>query len=313
MKLKFLPKWILLLCFVALQNSDVSAQFATNEIFDVNYLGINNVPSLYVSGNDNSMSIREQFDFKFSASKNINSLGSNRNDLIALPISSIYYEPNWGGTVSNFTIGYSPLPHLYTTANVMMTNEKETRGWYNSKAVIGDIGIGTYFLKKTKDIPILKNKFKKISKYKMSNEGLLVNALIGYSRGNILKSAIYKFGEGEFILNRIYGKIGVDYQSGFFGVASNVKLGILNYGKTTLRGHATEDFTLETALLTDKNNFLFTEFSVRGYVGMKYGQIYINGVITKVDSEFQDFVLTDLWSVGAVLDIQDVFKKKDKE
>jgi len=311
MKLKFYSKWILMAGLIFFQSSSLWSQISFDQFLldNLAYYPANHFRHLYIAGNENSMSIREQSDLKISFSNSVNS--TKKNDRIFLPFSS-YYIPQWKVNVTNFALGYSPLPHLYGKAHLSLINDREGTRDPSSKIIFGDIGIGTYYLMKTKDLPFFKDKFKKLSKFKMTNRGLLLNAFVGYSRGNISYTPPYKAGKGEFILNRIYGKIGLDYQSGFFGVATDVKFGVLNYGKTTIHGHAYEDLILQSALLVNENDFMFGELSFRFYVGMKYGQIYINGVTTKVNDEIKDFVLSNFWSVGTVLDIQDVFTKKKK-
>ena len=310
MSVKFYFRWMLLVCLVSLQSSYLFSQITSDQFFLLDPVFPTALPFLYVGGNDNSISIREQSDLKISFNRNFNTV--KRSDDIYYPYSS-YYDPGWNGMVSNYTVGYSPLPHFYGMANLLHVKERENYGGYHSNFLMGDIGIGAYYLKKTKGISFLKKKFEKLSKYAMPNKGLLFNALIGYSRGNILHTPTYRFGEGKFVLNRFYGKIGLDYQVGFLGIASDMKFGMLNYRKTTLQGHAYEDLQSHGALLSNDNDYLFGEFSIRFYVGMKYGQIYINGVTTKVNDELGEFVLSDLWSVGVVLDIQDVFKKQKNE
>jgi len=311
MKLKFSSsKWILLVGLVLFQYSKLFGQFNFDPItlpesFNIAYT----LPYLYIGGNENSISIREQSDFKFSFSRNLNT--SKRNEIIALPISS-YYDLRWKGDVSNFALGYSPLSHLYLTTNLSFVEETENYGRHSSKMLSGDFGVGVYHLKKTKDISLLKKKKRKVSRYRMSNKGLLMNALVGYSRGNIEHTSQYRKGNGEFLINRFYGKIGLDYQSGFWGIASDFKFGFLNYGKTTINGHAYEELSLQRALLINENDFLFAELSFRFYVGMKYGQIFINGGTMKVNDKISEFVLSDFLNVGIVLDVQDIFKKKGK-
>jgi len=313
MKLKFSSsKWILLVGLGLFQYSNLFGQFDLSPITlpETFYLSYD-LPYLYVGGNDNAISIREQYDFKFSFSRNINAPKNNENNVFPFSISS-YYDTRWRGDLSKFTLGYSPLPHLYVKANLFLTKEGDTYGRHNSKMLLGDFGMGVYHLKKSKGIPFLKKKLDKVSGYMMSNKGLLMNALVGYSRGSIIHTSQYRLGKGEFLINQFYGKIGLDYQAGFLGIASDLKFGVLNYGKTIIKGHAYEELSAQRALLINENDFLFGELSFRIYVGMKYGQIYINGITTKVNNKMSEFVLSGFWNVGVVLDIQDVFKKKGK-
>jgi len=62
----------------------------------------------------------------------------------------------------------------------------------------------------------------------------------------------------------------------------------------------------------EQNNFAFGEFSGRIYFGLKYGQVYVTYVNTKVNSELNRYVFTNSWNVGIVLNLQDMFKKKIK-
>ena len=314
MKLKFYSKWVLLVCFISFQHSSLWSQISFDPIIADNNIGYiyNDFRYLYIAGNENSMSIREASDLKFSFSRKIKTNQINYDDYyLHYPFSS-YIIPERKADISNFNLGYSPLPHLYGTASLFLIDEQEGDRDPNTNIIMGDLGIGTYYLKKTNNISFLKNKLKKLSKFKMTNRGLLMNALVGYSRGLITYTPTYKAGKGQFRLNRIYGKIGLDYQAGFFGIATDAKFGVLNYGKTTIEGHAYEDLIAQSALLIDKNDFMFGELSFRFYVGMKFGQIYINGIKTKVNDKMKEFVLSDFTSVGVVLDIQEIFKKKIK-
>jgi len=247
-----------------------------------------NLEYLYVPTHDDFISIRKKSDLKFSFNRT-----KGRNE-----------SRDWNGKISDFTLGYSPLQHLYGTANLSLIRNKESRGLYDSQMVLGGVGIGGYFLKENID--------RDSSKWKMPDKGLLINALVGYSRGKISHNARFRVGLGKFILNQFYGKIGFDYQSRFWGIATNIRFGLVNYGTTKIEGHAYDGLVLQRELLTTQNNFLFGEFSCRAYLGIKYGQLYVNATITKVNGEIRQFVLSDLFGVGIVLDIQEIFKKKNK-
>ena len=249
------------------------------------------IPVIYIPGQNNFLSIRKKSDLKISFNRTI---GWNRST-------------NSGrfGSISNFTLGYSPIPHLYGTANFLTTNERTSFGTYNSKVVLGDIGIGGYFVKEMFS--------RKPHNPNWLNHGLLVNALVGYSRGKISHEGLIRFGFARFITNQFYGKIGVNYQRKFWGVASNFRFGVINYGTTILLGHGYSDLIPQRELLADENDFLFGEVSLRAYVGIKYAQIYMNIGMTKVNSTFNRFILSDTMSLGVVLDIQETFKKKSKD
>jgi len=272
------------------------------------YLGLRigppsyNLPFLSISGSDNFISIRKKSDFKFSF--NITEEWNPSGDSYLI-IDNYYYNSGWRGRISNLTLGYSPISHLFGTANFILADEKF--GLYDSQMILGDIGIGGYMLKEGSGVD------KKTSKWGMTDRGLLINALVGYSRGKISHVRISGVSVGEFTLNQFYGKIGLDYQTKFWGVASNLRFGVLNYGPTKLVGHAYENLVVQRKLLATQNNFLVGELSCRIYLGVKYGQLYINGVTTKVNDDLRAFVLSDLVSVGAVLDIQEIFKKKNKD
>ena len=271
------------------------------------YLGLRiisptfNLQYLYIPGHNNFITIRKKSDFKFSFNKT-KAWHNLRNSYY---IDNSYYNAKWNGNISNFTVGYSPIPHLYVTGNLLVGNEKREIGRYDSDVILGGIGIGGYILKEGMD--------KKPSKWNMPDKGLLINALVGYNRGKISHVELIRVGSGKFILNQIYGKIGFDYQYRFLGIASNIRFGVINYGKTRMEGHGYEDLSSQRELLTAQNNYLFGELSCRTYVGIKYGQLYINAVITKVNSELRRFILSDMVSVGVVLDIQEIFKKKKNE
>ena len=272
-----------------------------------------NAPYLYVADNNNAFSIRKKSDFKFSYNYAIKSTVTPANDY-----SNFYYyyeDPVWTSTISSFNIGYSPLPHLYTTANLLLTNISDNYSAApNSKVVLGDIGIGGYYLKELKNIFKKKNIFNRTSKWMMPQKGILVNALLGYSRGSITHELVdWRSGHGKFTLNKFYGQVGFDYQARLWGFASSLKVGVLNYGTTYLEGHAVTELYRPVEVLAEKNNYNFSELNFRFYVGMKYGQIYLNGVKTKVDTELEDFMVSDYLSVGAVLHIQEFFKKKNKD
>ena len=303
---------ILISLFFLLQYSVVFSQtslgFIQNELF------IYNAPYLYVADNNNAFSIRKKSDFKFSYNQAIKSTVNSGTNYISLAPSSLW-EPNWKSTISSFNIGYSPLPHLYTTANLLLTNISDNYSVApNSKVVFGDIGIGGYYLKELRNVFKKKNIFNKTSSWMMSQKGVLVNALLGYSRGSITHELVdWRSGHGKFTLNKFYGQFGFDYQARLWGFASSLKVGVLNYGTTYLEGHAATELYRSVEVLAEKNNFNFSELNFRFYVGMKYGQIYFNGVTTKVAGELEDFAVFDYLSVGAVLHIQDFFNKKNKD
>ena len=300
----------LVIGFLCLPVSLLFGQLEFDQVLNFEQFGFGyNSAYLYVAPSDNSMSIRKQSDLKISFDTKIDAFTPTYDDYYL----SSYYYPQRTESVSNFKIGYSPLPYLYGTANLMLANEKEGTGQYDSRMVLADIGIGGYYLKETKDVFKKKNIFNKSSKLMMTQKGFLGNVLLGYSRGNISHAGQYRVGRSEFRLNRFYGKVGLDYQARYWGVAGDMKFGVINYGRSKIEGHAYEDLLMQRELLQRKNNFTFSEITFRFYVGIKYGQVYINGVATKVNSELSDFVVTDYLSVGAVLDFQEIFKKKEKE
>ena len=300
MKNKLL-RYLLGLIFI-IQGTTLTSQTALDQL----YLGLRigpgtfSRPYIYIPGHDNFISIRKKSDFKFSI--NISRAWKNSNGSYSRDNYDKYSR--WNGKISNFTLGYSPVPNLYATANFLFENQRSSF-WYDSQTVLGGIGIGGYFLKESID--------EKPSEYNMPDQGLLINGLIGYTRGNISHDGINRFGFGKFILNQFYGKIGVDYQARYWGIASNIRVGVLNYGTTQILGRAFDDLGLHRELLTTQNDFLFGELSVRTYLGIKYGQFYINGVITRVNDELRRFILPDMLTVGIVLDIQEIFKKKEKK
>ena len=298
-----IQRFIVVLLFF-IQGTTLIGQTSIDQLYlGLRYIPTVNVPYLYISGIDNVISIRKKSDLKFSFNRKIKTL----DDKVKYDeFYSSYLRYGWNGNISNFTLGYSPIPHLYGTANLFVASEREGRRLYDSQIIIGGIGIGGYILKEPKNIS------KKISKWKMPDRGLLVNALVGYNRGKISLDEYYRIGSGKFFLNQFYGKIGLDYQARLWGIATNVRFGVLNFGTTKLQGHAYEELILQRELLTKQNDFLFGELSCRVYLGMKFGQLYINGIVNKVNAEMSRFVLSDILSVGAVLSINKIFKKKIK-
>ena len=222
MKLKFYSKWVLLVCFVFFQHASLWSQTSFDPITleNTSFNIYSDFRYLYIAGDENPISIREPNDLKIAFSKNIVTSRGKFEDSIYYPSFS-YNIPKKKVRISNLSLGYSPLPHLYGIANFSLLNEKDVSSSAITNMIIGDIGIGTYFLKKANSRPFLKEKFqfKKLAKLKMTSRGLLINALVGYSRGRINYTPSYKVGLGQFILNRIYGKVGFDYQAGFFGIA----------------------------------------------------------------------------------------------
>ena len=251
---------------------------------------------LYVPDNNNTLTIREKSDFKFSFDRKIKSKNN--------PIDEISrHDVPLDVDVNNFRLGYSPLPHLYGTASLLLVTNREETALFNSKMTQGDIGIGGYYLKEFKNIFKKENLFNKTAPAMMQKKGLLVNALLGYSRGIISHELTRTPGLGKFRLNKFYGQIGFDYQARIWGIAGTAKVGVLNYGLTSLEGRApTELFDPITVLKRD-NNYKFSEISIRFYVGMKFGQIYIKGMKSKTHKNLTYFVIPSYWSVGAVLDL----------
>ena len=298
-------RFLFILLFI-IQGTTLTSQTAIDQY----YLGLRIgppvflTPYLYISGNDNFISIRKKSGFKFSFDKRIKSQSSD--------FTSRYFNPIWNGSVSNFNLGYSPVKHLYGTASLMLVNENERSGLYHSKMVLSDIGIGGYLLKETENIFKKKNIFNKDRKMMLSHKGILVNALLGYSRGNITHEAYDKIGLATLNLNRFYGKIGLDYQARFWGFAGNLRLGVLNYSSTTINGHAYADLSEQIETLMNQNNFTFSELSIRFYLGLKYGQVYISYINSTTDTKLDDFRITKTGNVGVLLDLQELFKKKVK-
>ena len=249
---------------------------------------------LYVPNTNLPHSIREKSDIQFSISQ------------------SIVTSSDWDFNIKNFNLAYSPLPHLYGTANLMILKDAGLN-YFDSKMVQGDIGIGTYYLKPLGNISKKENIFNRTADWMMSQKGILASGMLGYSRGSISHQINSVIGHGKFTINKFYGQIGLDFQAKLWGIAGSAKFGILNYGTTYLEARAITTLSEPIDILRDKNNFYFREFEVRAYLGIRYGQLYWSMVNTATSDALTNYTLTNYQTVGILLDFQEIFKKKNKE
>jgi len=253
---------------------------------------------LYIPDNGDPIALWKKSDLKFSIATRKNN-NMDYNDY-----------SNYDATL--FKLGYSFLPNFYATLSWFETKGDVYQGaFYEERMTLGDFGIGAYLVKldtKTRKIPFLKYN----SKW-MMEKGIHVSTLLGYSRANISHKRNFRFGQSEFNFNRFYGQVGFQFQRGIWGVSGNGKFGVLNYQNVVGNGNAIIDLEPMIDLIMKQNNFLFMESSVRFYLGTKFGQVYINKVFSKIDGTLSDFVLTDYTNVGILLDIEGIFKKKEKE
>jgi len=250
---------------------------------------------LYAPNNGNTLTIKAKGDLQFSFNQKIKA------------------DTEWNFNIKNFNLSYSPIRHLYATANwFQVENDGEIR-FFDSKMTQGGFGIGGYYFKELGNIFKKENIFNKTKNWMMPQKGILVNGLLGYSRGKITHDLTYDAGQGRFTLNKFYGQIGINYETRIWGVTGTAKIGVLNYGTTYLEARAPRDLSDPIDLLKRKNNFKFREYEIRAYLGIRFGQLYWSMVKTKTDSDLTDYVLPQYQSVGILLDFKEVFKKKNKE
>ena len=250
---------------------------------------------LYVPNQVGSASLKAKSDFQISFNHKINE------------------SSDWNFDIKNVNLSYSPIPHLYATVNWLQVENDEDIRFFDSKMTQGGFGIGGYYFKEVGDIFKKKNIFNKTKNWMMPQKGILVNGLLGYSRGKITHQLTYDVGHGKFALNKFYGQIGFDYQARIWGLAGSAKVGILNYGTTYLVARAPRDLVDPIEILKEKNNFKFRELELRAYLGIRYGQVYWSMVHAKTEEDLTDFVLPNYKSVGVLLEFQEFFKKKNKE
>jgi len=283
-----------LIVYLLLQNMLVFGQF--NNVLDIAF-GVSENPNLYVPDNGDHLGLWEKYDFKISVDHHdINTY--NRYDA---------YSSN---RINQFKLGFSPLSNIYTTASYVRY-QGDTFLWpglYEEKMIMGDVGVGGDYAKL--DAPSSRMLiFKKKRKW-MMDRGVLINGLIGFSKGRMTHQKTYGFGKGEFNFNRIYGQFGLHLQRSLWGISANLKFGRISYNKSSLIGHASIDLVSLSDFLQAKNNFFFLESSFRVFLGTRFGQVYINLVQAQSDASFEEFIKKDYVNVGAVLDIEGIFKKK---
>jgi len=248
---------------------------------------------LYVPNTNTSHSIRAKSDLQFSYNQ------------------STMTSSDWDFKIKNFNLAYSPLPHLYGTANVMTVKDGGLN-YFESNMIEGDIGIGGYYFKALPNIFKKENIFNKTAGWMMPQKGILVNGLLGYSFGKTDFNRYELVGYGDFSYSRKYIQLGTHFQSNLWGVSGVIKYGKLNYKKTRLFGLASLEEDELIATLMNRNIYSFLEISLRFFVGVKFGQLNIGMILTDVSPDFHQSFNSGYISVGAVVDIQDIFKEIKK-
>lgn len=250
---------------------------------------------LYMPSNGNALSIKAQYDFQVSFNHKLKE------------------STNWNFDIKNFNLSFSPIPHIYATAHWLQIENDNERRFFDSKMRQGGFGIGGYYFKELGNVFKKKNIFNKTKNWMMSQKGILVNGLLGYSRGKITHHLNYDVGYGRFLLNKFYGQVGFDYQARIWGVSGVAKVGGLNYGTTYLEANAPRDLAEPVEILKKKNNFMFSEMEIRAYLGIRYGEVYWSWVKTTTNDDLSKHILSDYRSVGILLEFQEIFKKKNKD
>lgn len=215
---------------------------------------------------------------------------------------------------TNLKLAYSPLDKIFVRLSLLQNNLHEETGFCNEdKLSLVDFGIGVYHAKKGIFKSKKRNQVYKSPRWKMQ-KGLVLNANLGYSLGRILLNRIRPdAGSGKFHFNRFYGQLGFQIRTGLWGFSGVSKLGLLNYRKGFLLGYYALTYSSYFELLDEKNNFFFWENSLRFFLGIRWGQIYIQKVRIDADSDFERTILNNFVSLGLALDIQKIFKKRKKK
>lgn len=211
------------------------------------------------------------------------------------------------GFDTNIKLGYSPLNHLYITTGLFRSQYSQNI-YYHRKNTMKDIGLGTYCFFKTKIKANNNKSVERKKKHWMMQNGILVNGLLAYSRGKSTLVGFDKFGYGQFYFDRKYLQLGSQFQSNIWGVAGVVKFGRLIYHDVILRGQASIDQVRITDTLMHRNRYSFMETGLRFFIGTKFGQFNLGVVTTAVGPDFNKEFYSNYWSMGIVLNIQNIFR-----
>ena len=294
----------LIIVFLLLQTSQVFSQGqgstrSPNFYIEKSYL--------YVPDIGDPITLWKKSDLKFSLN-----LHRNKDRLSS-------FSNNSPKEITQFKMGFSPLPNIYLTASFANYNGigfvpfegRLGTVRYDEKMRLADFGIGRYYSRSGPLISRL-SIFKKQRNW-MMEKSWQVNGLIGISRGRMLHQKTSAVGEGVFDFNRFYGQAGFHFQRSIWGISTHLKFGMLNYYKTSILGDGVTELSLFVDLLMEKNNFFFMESSSKIYMGTRFGQVYYSLVYARSDAAFNEYMLNNYKSVGIVLDIQEIFKKKNKD
>ena len=216
----FLVFW---LAFFKMEGQNTTTADFVGSLFGFPIIEPGPMPSgafLYMPSNGNTLPIKAQYDFQVSFNHKIGE------------------SSDWNFGIKNFNLSFSPIPHVYATAHWMQIENDDEIRFFDSKMTQGGFGIGGYYFKELGNVFKKKSIFNKTKNWMIPQKGILVNGLLGYSRGKIRHDLIFDVGHGRFLLNKFYGQVGFDYQARIWGVSGIAKLGVLNYGTTYLEGRA---------------------------------------------------------------------------
>jgi len=241
----------------------------------------------YAPDEANMLKLNDQHDLKFSVS------GNSTNG-------------NYNLKHTNAQVGYSPIKHIGVFAShfKMSGDEPEQNPVRGGKGHLNNVGFGGYyFLDSESILNRLVNYDDKIG----VRSGFLFDVYAGYGKGHVY-NYYPEGGRSDLDIQKYFIQGGVHWQGKALGLSYVMKFGRINYFNGLIVGQLNDSEINSLRNINEIREFPFRETSLKFYMGVKYGRVYLN--ISKIDDEFDNLFShrTSVGSFGIILDIDDIYR-----
>ncbi len=273
----------------------------------------------YVPGDGNLLAITEPGDAKVAAGGNI--IGKNKS--------------------YSFQAGYSPIEHLAIKGQFFRIKDSSPTYVYNPSPFISSSSsevMGRGFMAEASVGGYLTSQNWRIgedtqvrSKYAMPLQSSF-NAYLGYAKGRIYNDyatsflssgngyipgygygggvQVENFGNATLNFNKYFMQLGAHLSLYTIGLDFGFRGGFLDYSTAVINGQVIASEEMHVYKLQDFDPLFTFETSFRFQIGVKQARMYLSGTVARYNEELNGILKPSVFQCGAVLDLDEIFKKR---
>ena len=253
----------------------------------------------------------------------------NDNNLLALTEKGdikVAGGGSFSGEFRNYALqaGYSPIKHVGLKGQFFRVSDRngslDNRGgtvyrnayYGNGFAAEGSVGgylIGRDWGREAKQERYLMPLRSSFDMYLGYGRGQINNSYANY---NISTAEDVITGDTELKLNKYFLQAGAHLSLYSLSLHLGFRSSVLDYSKGVINGNIGEDNELDIYKIRSLDPIFTYETSFRFQVGIRHARLFFSGTAARYSEELNDLFKQSIFQVGGVLELDEIFKKKEK-